>query len=268
MLRLSLATNKPLLTGEAVGIIAAQSIGEPGTQLTMRTFHTGGIAGADITSGLPRVNELFEARAPKGEAVLSEIDGSVEIVEGIDGRVVRVIAENTLEDRYELPDGAKLVVSDGAIVEFGDVLWELSDPSGNLIEDGLARVAGTVSIGKDREILAAFSTRDQRDYVLPASASVSVSNGDYVKAGDALTIGPKDPAKVLALQGEDAVLRYIIDNVQNVYRSQGVETHDKHIEVIASQMMRMVEIVRPGDSKYLPEALVEKNWSNRQITVL
>ena len=265
---LSLATNEPLLLGEAVGIIAAQSIGEPGTQLTMRTFHTGGIAGADITSGLPRVNELFEARVPKGEAILSEIEGTVEVAEGLDGRVVRVKAEETLSDVHELPEGAKPVVADGSYVSFGDVLWALADSSGAVIGDGLARVEGNVSIDEDGRVLVSFDVRQHREYAVPAAASLAVSDGDEVKPGDALTVGSKDPAKVLALQGEDAVLRYIIDDVQNVYRSQGVETHDKHIEVIASQMMRMVEIVDPGDSEYLPEALVEKRSVERANRVL
>ena len=122
---LSLATWKPIMVGEAVGIIAAQSIGEPGTQLTMRTFHTGGIAGLDITSGLPRVNELFEARVPKGEAVLSEIDGTAAVNETTEGRIVEVVNTETYTDEYVLPEGSSLMVGDGDLVNIGDTLAAL-----------------------------------------------------------------------------------------------------------------------------------------------
>jgi DNA-directed RNA polymerase subunit beta' len=265
---LSLATNEPLLIGEAVGIIAAQSIGEPGTQLTMRTFHTGGIAGTDITSGLPRVNELFEARPPKGESILSETDGTVELVESLEGRCVRVVTDETVEDGYDVPQDATIVVADGDSADFGDVLWELFDSSGDKVQDGLARVAGTVVTDGEGLLRVTFDKHDEREYPVPASASFAVADGDEVKVGDSLTVGSKDPAKVLELQGEDALLRYIIDDVQNVYRSQGVETHDKHIEIIASQMMRMVEVVDPGDSEYLPEALVGKRSVERANRIL
>ena len=186
----SLATGNMVELGEAVGIVAAQSIGEPGTQLTMRTFHTGGVHGADdITQGLPRVVELFEARTPKGEAVLAESSGRVEIHEDERAR--------TLE----------LVPDDGS------------------------------------EPITYKTTRRSR---------LRVKNGEEVEAGFALTEGNKDPDKILDILGVREVQLYLVNEVQGVYRSQGVSVHDKHIELIVRQMLRKVSVIEPGDTEYLP----------------
>ncbi len=260
----SLATGAQVMQGEAVGIIAAQSIGEPGTQLTMRTFHTGGIAGEDITSGLPRVVELFEARSPKGEAVLSEIDGAASIVEETDaeGRIARrsvvVETEEEFSDEYALPEGHKPLFNDGDSVNIGDRLAEMEDGQG---EDGdaiavqaaelTARVAGTAQV-ENGSITISWTEKEEREYPVSAAATITISDGDRVTAGDALTAGPKSPQQILRILGRESVQRYLIGEVQKVYRSQGVTIHDKHIEVVVRQMMRKVSIDSPGDTDYLP----------------
>jgi DNA-directed RNA polymerase subunit beta' len=189
----NLATGHLVEVGEAVGIIAAQSIGEPGTQLTMRTFHTGGVAGDDITQGLPRVEELFEARKPKGQAIISEISGSVKIVEIKGIRRVSVISDDGEERLYQIPYGSRLRVKDGAKVE----------------------------------------------------------------AGDRLTEGSANPHDILKVKGIRGVQMYLVQEVQDVYRSQGVEINDKHIEVVVRQMLRKRKIDNSGDTEFLPGGLVD-----------
>ncbi len=202
----NLANGLPVTVGEAVGIIAAQSIGEPGTQLTMRTFHTGGVASAeDITQGLPRVEELFESRKPKHLAIISEIAGEVSFEE---------IKKNT-----------HVVVTDN--------------------ENG-----------------------DRKTYLIPFGARIAVHEGDMIKAGDRLTEGSVNPHDILAISGVHAVQNYLIQEVQSVYRMQGVDINDKHIEVIVRQMLRKVKVDDPGDTNLLPSLLSEKNevlWENEQI---
>jgi DNA-directed RNA polymerase subunit beta' len=191
----ALANNVPAEIGDAVGHVAAQSIGEPGTQLTMRTFHTGGVAGADITHGLPRVVELFEARKPKGVARIAEVSGRVAI-----------------EDAER---GCKLTITP---------------------EEGAAK-----------------------EYVIAARrTSVLVEDGDWVDEGTPLTPGSLYPADVLKHAGNTATERYLVNEVQEVYRSQGVEINDKHIELIARQMMKKVRIVIAGDTQFLPGQLVDR----------
>ena len=259
---LSLATWSPIMIGEAVGIIAAQSIGEPGTQLTMRTFHTGGIAGSDITSGLPRVNELFEARVPKGEAVLSEIDGTVTVNETTEGRIVGVVNTETYTDEYVLPEGSSLTVGDGDLVNIGDTLAALevdeeSEEAALMPNDILARVSGMVHVEGDT-LSISWTDEDKREYQIPAASALIVNSGVNVAAGDPLTAGPKSPQRILSLQGREAVQQYLIDEVQNVYRSQGVTIHDKHIEVIISQMLRKVQVEDAGDTNLLPDDQIDR----------
>tara|TARA_Y100000310_G_scaffold344327_1_gene456462 strand:- start:153 stop:4322 length:4170 start_codon:yes stop_codon:yes gene_type:complete len=259
----SLATMRDAMIGEAVGIIAAQSIGEPGTQLTMRTFHTGGIAGSDITSGLPRVEELFEARAPKGEAILSEIDGTVEVTELPEGRSIRVVNSEEYTDEYVLPEGFAPSFKDGDMVTIGDKLAEPEEPSEDeettalQSSDLVARVSGAVRIDGDL-LTISWTDEEQREYAVPAAAHIIVRSEDAVVAGEALTSGPKNPQQILSIQGRDAVQRYLIDEVQRVYRSQGVPIHNKHVELIISQMLRKVRIDDPGDTELLPGELVDR----------
>jgi DNA-directed RNA polymerase subunit beta' len=249
-------------TGDAIGIVAAQSIGEPGTQLTMRTFHTGGVAGVDITSGLPRVEELFEARVPKGEAVLSEIDGVVEYRRDEDRRMLKVISRETYRDEHPLRSGTRAVVNEGDLVEVGQTVAE-TDGKPPL----LARLAGVVE-SVDGKIVIVAEERDEREYQVPPSARMRVEDGQMVAAGDQLTEGAKDPQDILRIQGREAVQRYLVDEVQEVYRSQGVTINDKHIETIVRQMLRRLRVDTPGDTDLLPGELVDRfeyEEKNRQV---
>ena len=264
----SLATGDPALLGEAVGIIAAQSIGEPGTQLTMRTFHTGGVAGKDITSGLPRVVELFEARQPKGMAVLSEIGGQIEIGQLPEGRVVRVTSTEVYSEEMDIPQTHRQTVKTGDWVDAGEVVLSAKKVAmaaakkagtvDELQEEIFAPVAGTVQV-TETAVRIAWNETDEREYVIPAASEILVSDGDKIDPGTALTDGPKNPQDILRIEGQAAVQRYLVDEVQAVYRSQGVQLHDKHIEVIVRQMMRKVRVDNPGDSDLLPGELVDRH---------
>jgi DNA-directed RNA polymerase subunit beta' len=264
----SLATGTPALMGEAVGIIAAQSIGEPGTQLTMRTFHTGGIAGKDITSGLPRVVELFEARQPKGMAVLSEIGGKVELAQLPEGRVVRVISTEEFSEEMDIPDTHRQTVKTGDWVDAGEAVLSVKKTAmaaavkagedADLAEEIFAPVAGTVQVTKTA-VRITWQETDEREYVIPAASEISVADGESIEPGTPLTDGPKNPQDILRIEGQGAVQRYLVDEVQAVYRSQGVQLHDKHIEVIVRQMMRKVRVDNPGDSDLLPGELVDRH---------
>ncbi|MER3419561.1 MAG: DNA-directed RNA polymerase subunit beta' [Chloroflexota bacterium] len=269
----NLATGKLVNLREAVGIIAAQSIGEPGTQLTMRTFHTGGVASQmDITSGLPRVDEIFEARRPKGQAILSEIDGVVEVLREGEVRKVRVISTELYRDEYHLPEGAELLVTEGQEVEQGTMLAR--PPAGMdatavaTLTDLTARISGRVHIEGPNHLVLFYQYEDRREYVIPAAARLLVENGQMVHAGDKLTEGAKDPQDVLIIQGREAVQLYLVEEVQKVYRSQGVNINDKHIEVIVRQMLRRVQVDTPGDTQYLPGELIDRfefEETNRSI---
>ncbi|MGC8971974.1 MAG: DNA-directed RNA polymerase subunit beta', partial [bacterium] len=193
---INLATNKLVDVGEAVGVIAAQSIGEPGTQLTLRTFHTGGVAVEDITQGLPRVEELFEARKPKGQAVMSEVSGIVKIEENKGITYIYVIGEDNVEKaRYQIPYGAK----------------------------------------------------------------IRVENGDRVIPGTPLTEGPLNPHEILRIKGVEEVERYLVDEVKKVYISQGVDLHDKHIELIIKRMLQKIRVDDPGDTDLIIGNLIDIN---------
>ncbi len=248
--------------GDAIGIVAAQSIGEPGTQLTMRTFHTGGVAGIDITSGLPRVEELFEARVPKGEAVLSEIDGVVEYRRDEDRRMLKVVSRETYRDEHALRAGVRAVVNEGDLVDVGQTVAE-ADGKPPLA----ARLAGVVE-SVDGKIVIVAEERDEREYTVPPSARMRVEDAQMVAAGDQLTEGAKDPQDILRIQGREAVQRYLVDEVQEVYRSQGVTINDKHIETIVRQMLRRLRVDTPGDTDLLPGELVDRfdyEEKNRQV---
>lgn len=196
----SLAAGRLVDIGEAVGIIAAQSIGEPGTQLTLRTFHTGGVVGEDITHGLPRVVELFEARRPKGQAQIAEVSGKVEVVE---------------EEKY-------------------------------------------------RRIVIHSTGGREKTYLVLARARLRVSNGDLIQAGDQLTEGSINPHEVLRIKGVRATHLYLVEGVQEVYKSQGVDIHDKHIELIIRQMLRKVIVIKSGDTELLPGQLINRYESEEE----
>jgi DNA-directed RNA polymerase subunit beta' len=238
--------------GEAVGTIAAQSIGEPGTQLTLRTFHTGGVAGVeDITHGLPRVEEIFESRDPKGEALLAEGDGVVQIYYDGDERKIRIVNSHIEADEFALERGAKVLVADGDEVEKGDVIARDGE------DEIVATHEGKAFIEKDK-IIIRREEREEYDYELPATARLRVEDGQPVKAGDQLTEGSKNPRELLRIMGLEATQMYLLEEVQRVYRSQGVNIHDKHIEIIVGQMLRRVRVRSSGDTDLLPGEILDR----------
>jgi DNA-directed RNA polymerase subunit beta' len=251
----NLATGEMVGTGEAVGIIAAQSIGEPGTQLTMRTFHTGGVAGLDITAGLPRVEELFEARIPKGKAEMSHIDGNVEIIRSDTGTKVKVTSRESYDTTIMLPKGAELLAAAGDLVEANQVLAR-SGSDGHTT-DVTAPVRGFL-VKDGNGLLLRAEDVVEREYSIPHNAKLLVENGQEIRAGDPITDGPINPQEYLDTRGKDAVQRYLVKEVQKVYRSQGVTINDKHIEIIVRQMLRKVRIDQPGDVDLLPTELVDR----------
>ncbi len=254
--------------GTAVGVIAAQSIGEPGTQLTLRTFHTGGVVGVDITTGLPRVEELFEARIPSGNAIISEIDGTVEVAHTDGESMVKITSSEFYLDEYPIPSGVELAVTNGQSVGAGDILFSLPEKIEEKVpavsrgkaeqaQPIVARVAGQV-ITEGDHVYVKYEEREEREYTVTHGASLLVQTGDEVKAGERLTRGPIDPHDILHIMGKDAVQQYVIDEIQKVYRSQGVTIHDKHIAVITRQMLSKVRIISSGDTKLLPGELVDR----------
>jgi len=249
----------------AVGIIAAQSIGEPGTQLTLHTFHTGGVVGLDITSGLPRVEELFEARPPKGQATISEIDGVAEVVQNEEGKVIKVTSSEVYRDEYSLPPGWQVMVNGGQWADIGAVLAcpppeaEASPQTVALTTETkpiLARVAGEVTIKGDQLVIS-YKEEEEREYAVPASAHIRVQTGEHIKAGQQLTEGSINPQDILHILGKEAVQQYLVDEVQKVYRSQGVNINDKHIEVIVHRMLAKVRIDSSGDTELVPGELID-----------
>ena len=266
----NLATGRLVEIGEAVGVIAAQSIGEPGTQLTMRTFHTGGVAtgGADITQGLPRVEELFEARVPKGKALISDIDGEVEIIRAENRSLkVKVFSRDVFDTTYPIGPKHSAVVQDGQSVTEGTELVRGQDEQGNTLSVR-AKYNGVVKVGKS-SVTVRTSDEESRDYAIPASAQLAVRDGDRVQAGDCITKGSVSPQELLLVRGRDDVQSYLVREVQNVYRSQGVDINDKHIEVIVRQMMRKVRIENAGDTDLLPGEIVSQfEWEESNAKAL
>ena len=253
--------------GQAVGIIAAQSIGEPGTQLTMRTFHTGGVAGLDITSGLPRVEELFEARVPKGAAILADIDGVVSIEMEDEGRRLRLVSREEFREDYALPENSDLHVEDGEYVEPGEILASTipaltgedgaEEANPQSAEQVIANIGGRVELSPGL-VSIIWEDVEEREHVIPVSARILVKDDDEVKAGDALISGPLNPHDILHIRGKDELQRYLVDEVQQVYKSQGVSIHDKHIEIILRQMLRRIQVESTGDTDYIPGQMVDK----------
>ncbi|MGD8752669.1 MAG: DNA-directed RNA polymerase subunit beta', partial [Anaerolineales bacterium] len=254
---MDLGRGQHVKTGAAVGIVAAQSIGEPGTQLTLRTFHTGGVAaGSDITTGLPRVEELFEARkVPKGEAVVTEIAGTARVEQSdrySDLRVVRVEHSEMLSEEYDIPKGYEISVEDGDEVKEGNVLASLNDDATIVSESsGKARI-------EDDKVIVSHEVRDEAEYEIPSNARLAIIDGDHVEPGQPLTEGSLNPHNILRIQGRQETQMYLLSEVQKVYRSQGQNIHDKHFEVIIRKMMSRVQITHPGDTEHLPGDLMDR----------
>jgi DNA-directed RNA polymerase subunit beta' len=247
--------------GAAVGIVAAQSIGEPGTQLTLRTFHTGGVAAVgDITTGLPRVEELFEARkTPKGEAVVTEIAGIASVEQSdrySDLRVIRVEHSEMISEEYDLPTGYTIQVEDGGEVKKGEVIANLEDATIAAENAGKVRIE-KVDDSKEEKVIISYEVHQEEEYEIPSNARLLIKSGDHVEPGEPLTEGSLNPHQILRIQGRQACQTYLLSEVQKVYRSQGQNINDKHFEVIIRKMMSKVQLTRPGDTSYLPGDVVD-----------
>lgn len=235
-----------------IGVVAAQSIGEPGTQLTLRTFHSGGVAGEDITTGLPRVEELFEVRTPKGQAYLSEIAGTVKTWEEGDKYIVQVTAEN--EDKVTIDlDGRKPRIETKTEVAVGDVLATGDNDSNPLV----APVAGKVSVTKKQISIVPVADQTAR-YEIPGFKQLTVKDGDKIIAGQRLTNGSINLHELMKLQGIEATQRYIMNEILRIFASQGQNIADKHLEVIVRQMFSRVQIEDAGDSEFVTGDIVSK----------
>jgi len=242
--------------GSAVGTVAAQSIGEPGTQLTLRTFHLGGVAtGGDITTGLPRVEELFEARrTPKGEAVITAISGVAHILlteRSGEQKMVRVEHSELVSDEYEIPEEWTIVAADGNGISAGEVIANMGEAQINAQHDGRVRVEG-------RKVFVAYEQKESEDYEIPSTSRLLIHEGDMVEAGEALTEGSINPHTILKIKGREATQMYLLTEIQKVYRAQGQNINDKHFEVIIRKMTGKVQVIRPGDSTYLPMNIVDR----------
>ncbi|MBI3291024.1 DNA-directed RNA polymerase subunit beta' [Candidatus Falkowbacteria bacterium] len=284
-----LAYNRPAEIGTAVGIIAAQSIGEPGTQLTMRTFHTGGVAGLDITQGLPRVEEIFEARPPKNRAFVSEVDGVVKFEEAkkeanniARTKTIKIIYEHVDQDIYPidtskgkdsksaLPTATqgppaspvakplragkqKISIKNGSKIKKGDLIMTNKDG-----EEVLAKHDGTVKLEKERIVV---STKEKKAQVYQISSEfhLLVKDGDLVTKGDALTNGSLDLRQLYRLKGKEETQRYIIDEIQLIYSSQGQKLDNRHIELIVRQIFSRVLVGSTGDTELLTGQKIEKD---------
>jgi len=248
-----LATGKTIQLGEAVGVIAAQSIGEPGTQLTMRTFHIGGVASEDITQGLPRVEELFEARISHAQAVISEIAGLVDVEEEENDKTIKIISEEIPTDKYAIQDNFKVIVKDGQRVEAGEAIAKSKDEKSSI----KTKSAGKVKI-EENEIIVTRLEGQTNEYKVPRFSTLRVKKGERVEIGAQLTEGSINLFDLQKLSGLRAVQRYIIKEVQQIYASQGQSINDKHCETIVKQMFSKVRIKTSGDSEYLPGEVIEK----------
>jgi len=261
-----LGYNQPVRLGASVGIIAAQSIGEPGTQLTMRTFHTGGVAGKDITQGLPRVDELFEARTPKHAAFVAEASGLVSIEEtprtitDTSGKVVlsgkfgqkmvKITYGAVEEDEYRLTKNAEVKVADGDAVIVGQLLSETP------AKQTLAKRSGIAKVEKSK-IKVVVEENKAEEYLIPAEYTIVIKNGQQIKVGDRITDGSLNLHSLFRHQGREGVQTYMLKETQHIYSSQGQKLNDKHIEIIIRQLFSRVLVTEAGDTDLLPGEVAE-----------
>jgi DNA-directed RNA polymerase subunit beta' len=246
------ATGQLVAVAHPVGVIAAQSIGEPGTQLTLKTFHSGGVAGEDITTGLPRVEELFEVRTPKGQAFLSEISGLVNIWEEGDHYVVQVSASD--KEKVDYPIKGKVArVADGSDVVIGDVLASKEDGS----EPVISSTGGKVHVAKTK-VSVTPDGKSVVKYEIPGFKQLVVKDGDNVEAGQRLTNGSINLHELMNLKGVEVTQRYIMNDILKIFASQGQNIADKHLEIIIRQMFSRVQIEDSGDSEFVTGDIVSK----------
>ena len=249
---LDMATGQLIANAQPVGVIAAQSVGEPGTQLTLNTFHSSGVAGSDITQGLPRVEELFEARSPKGQAYMTEVSGLVDIWEDGKKYIVQITPESGKVEKIAL-DGRKLAVKEGSNVKVGDVIATGEKGAAPLV----APFDGVIEATADTIVIAANASAPTR-YEIPGAAQLVVKANDTVEAGDRLTIGSLNLQDLMRLKGTEATQRYIINEILRIYAAQGQDVADKHLEIIVRQMFSRVQIEEPGDSAFVTGDIASK----------
>jgi DNA-directed RNA polymerase subunit beta' len=246
------ATGELVATAHPIGVIAAQSIGEPGTQLTLKTFHSGGVAGEDITTGLPRVEELFEVRTPKGQAYLAEISGMISAWEEGDHYVVQVAAD--VEEKVNMKLGERTPqVADGTDIAIGDVIASMPDGSQPLVSP----IAGKAHVAKTKITITPTGKSIVR-YEIPGFKQLLVKEGDKVVSGQRLTNGSINLHELMRLQGVEATQRYVMNEILKIFASQGQNIADKHLEIIIRQMFSRVQIEDSGDSEFVTGDIVSK----------
>jgi DNA-directed RNA polymerase subunit beta' len=253
---MDLGRGKLVEDGTAVGVIAAQSIGEPGTQLTLRTFHTGGVAAvSDITTGLPRVEELFEARkTPKGEAEIAPIKGMVKIIpadRGHDFHRIQVINSELASEEYTIPEDWDIQVKDETLVKINEVIASRDEATIATLHEGRVRIEG-------RKVIVSYDHMETEEVEIPSTSRIIVHEGQMVEVGDSLTEGSINPHKILRLKGREACQMYLLNEIQKVYRAQGQNINDKHFEVIIRKMLSKVQIVKSGDAPFLVTDMVDR----------
>jgi DNA-directed RNA polymerase subunit beta' len=246
------ATGELVAERHPVGVIAAQSIGEPGTQLTLKTFHSGGVAGEDITTGLPRVEELFEVRTPKGQAYLSDIEGTISAWEEGDHYIVQVAADEGANVELTL-NGRTPKVASGSDVAIGDVIAEGDEGADPLITP----IAGKLSLTNKKAVITPAKQAVVR-YEIPGFKQLTVKDGDRVVAGQRLTNGSINLHELMRLQGVESTQRYIMNEILRIFASQGQNIADKHLEIIVRQMFSRVQVEEPGDSDLVTGDIVSK----------
>ncbi|MEI7579292.1 MAG: DNA-directed RNA polymerase subunit beta' [bacterium] len=254
----SLGTRRLVQKGIAIGVIAAQSMGEAATQLTLNTKHLAGRVGTDITQGLPRVEELFEARTPKSKAILTELDGKIEFVKDIDDKLIAIKVKNRKQMRkvFELIDGDKPNLKRSKQVKTGDLIYTTAAG-----EEVKAELDGQIGI-EGKTIVYIVDKEVEAIYDLTAGDIVSVEDGTDILRGDALTLGSKDPKEIMKLSKLSIAQAYLINNIQETYGIQGIGIDDKHVEVVVRQMSRLCKVTDPGDSDYLPGEYVDHVFIN------
>jgi DNA-directed RNA polymerase subunit beta' len=249
---IDMATGSLVARAQPVGVIAAQSVGEPGTQLTLKTFHASGVAGGDITQGLPRVEELFEARTPKGQAHVTQVTGTVDIWEDGKKYIVQVTPAAGHVEKLKL-EGRTVAVKSGSNVKVGDVLATTEGEAKPLV----APFDGVVELAEDTLVIAANASAPVR-YEIPGTTQLVIKANDQVEAGDRLTIGSLNLHDLMRLKGTEATQRYIINEVLRIYAAQGQDVADKHLEIIVRQMFSRVQVEDPGDSTFVTGDIVSK----------
>ncbi len=247
-----LATGKLVNIGEAVGVMGAQAIGEPGTQLTLKTFHMGGVSGEDITTGLPRVEELFEARRPRTPAIISEIDGKVKIKEDQGYKIIEVFSDKLVTEEYSIEKGYKIIINNHDLVKTKQVIAVAQGRKAIR-----SKINGQVSI-KGNKVTISSNEKIVLEYKCSSNLDIKVKNNQEVNAGQELTEGHLDLSLATKYQGVENVQKYIIKEILEIYNAQGQSIDEKHIEVIVKQMFSKVYVLDGGDSEYLPGQVVSR----------